>query len=97
MTIKRRKITGIILFTFPAPLLILTLPAYAILQFVIQVFTTGNENAGLAIIIGQVISIILSIIGIFAILALFIGTPIGIWMYLSARKQEKDLLPTPKN
>ena len=93
MTIKRKKITGIILFLFPVPLLVLTLQAYAILEFGIRNITfQRDDDPDQIILIGQAISMVLALVGILAIIGLFIGTPFGIWMYISARKQEKSVL-----
>lgn len=97
MNIKRRKIIAIFLFVFPVPLLIISLSAYAIFTFIIESIITSGGEVGTTIVMMQAVNIVLQILGIISILGLFIGIPVGIWMYISARKQEKDLLPTPKN
>jgi ABC-type Fe3+ transport system permease subunit len=91
MTVKTKKIIGIILFIFPIPLLFLVLATYAILSFILAMWIqSGSADAESLMIIGQVFNIILSTFGIIAVAGIFIGIPVGIILYISARKQEKD-------
>lgn len=73
---------------YPLPLLVITLSAYAIMTFIIGSFAaTGDAQA--VMVLGNVSRIILGIFGIIGVIGIFIGLPIGVVFYLSARKKEK--------
>lgn len=93
MQSKTKKFIAIILFVYPIPLFVITLVAYGILTFLIQAAVQSGDFDSM-VIIGQVFNIILGILGILAMLGIFIGIPAGIILYVLARRQEKREKPS---
>ncbi|MBT3230173.1 hypothetical protein HN358_00100 [Candidatus Uhrbacteria bacterium] len=90
MTIKVKKIIGIVLMVFPIPLLIITLVAYAIISFILSAVASSGDPE-VMMVFGNVVRLVLGIFGLLGMLGIFIGLPVGAVMYFSARKQERNV------
>lgn len=83
----QRKTVGILLLAVPLPLLVITLAVYAIASFVIASLVMASDGDGSgAVVIGQILSIVLGLIGVAAVIGLIIGIPLGIYLIVTADK-----------
>lgn len=78
---KYRK-HGIFWLVAPTAFLILTLVAYSITNFI---GSASELNSSLLILIARIINVILGLVGVIAVISIFIGIPLGI-INLSKRK-----------
>ena len=72
MTAKSKRRFGLFLVVGSVAILLMLLPAYAIVTFVISQILVVNESSNIAVI-GQVISFVLGISGVLAL----VGIPVG--------------------
>ena len=94
MTKKAKRILGISLIVVPLPLLVLVLSSYAIVSFVISSMVAAEASGSGSVAIGNIINIILRLLGLISIAGIIFGTPIGIiLLVLSAKQSESKSLP----
>lgn len=86
---KRNKIIGALWLAGPTILLVLILASYAITSFVIGTLASDpSGGSDSAVMTGQIISMILGLLGIVALLGIIIGIPLGIY-YLTRTEEMK--------
>ena len=84
----KRNTLGILLIALPIPLLMFVLALYAISTFIIsQVVATGTDSAGL-MMFGQFVNIILSLLGLVAVVGIPFGMPYGIYLLATKGKSK---------
>lgn len=76
---------GIALLAVPIPLLAITLACYAIFSFVIATMTDASTSV---LLLTNIVNVILSALGIVALIGIPIGMPIGaILLVMGAKKK----------
>ncbi len=96
---KRDTRLGLIFLIGPFVLLIGSLVGYAIVHFVIStVIASSTADGGESIaIIGDIISIILSIAGMFGTIGIFTSVPLGIYFISRLDKKEMETKEAKKS
>lgn len=79
----QRKTKGILLIVLPIPTLMLVMAVYAITSFIFSSLTAASDSSGAVVIIGQVINILLGLVGVAAVAGIFVGIPVGIYLLAS--------------
>ena len=87
----KNQTKGILLVVIPLPLLIFTLAAYAISSFVISSIAASDPTSDLSTVttVGSIISVLLGAMGIFSLLGILVGFPLGIY-YLTRPSEQND-------
>ncbi|MBT6254299.1 hypothetical protein HOI83_03665 [Candidatus Uhrbacteria bacterium] len=81
----KRKRLGLILIIWPVPTLILTMIGFAIASSVVAGLLAGAESVpSSAAGVGQVINMLLGLLGVASILGIFISIPVGVY-FLSTK------------
>lgn len=96
MTNKAKKTWGIILLICPFVGLIIVPALYAIASYILSanvyptnVSTTEVGGSSLEGVVGQIVNGGLAVTGLFFLIALLIGTPIGIYLLGQSQPEEK--------
>ncbi len=89
MTTKKKKIIGLVMLVYPLPLLLFVLSAYSIFSFITSAVIGQGSNIELMLKIVKAVNILLSLLGVMSIIGFFVCMPLGIVLYIMARKQEK--------
>lgn len=83
----QRKTKGILLIALPIPTLFFVMAAYAIASFVLSsVMEATDGSSGTAIIVGQIVSILLGLVGVAAVVGILVGIPVGIYLLATSDK-----------
>ncbi|MFH1712142.1 MAG: hypothetical protein ABH846_02815, partial [Patescibacteria group bacterium] len=88
MKAQTKKILGIILIAAPVPGLVIVLAAYAISSFVISNIIAGSGGSDLLFLIGNLIRVTLSFLGLICVAGIIVGVPTG--MVLLVTSGESD-------
>lgn len=84
---SKRTIWGVILMIVPVVLFFIAIPGYAISTFVFANLMMGSGGQDWALV-AKIVNVLLSLLGVVAVLSLFVCIPIGI--YLVATKGKAD-------
>ncbi|MEK7459118.1 MAG: hypothetical protein AAB663_01790 [Patescibacteria group bacterium] len=81
----QRKTKGILLVVLPIPTLFFVMVVYAIVSFFLSsVAETSDSSVGL--VVSQISSILLGLIGVAAVVGILIGIPVGIYLLATEDK-----------
>lgn len=84
----KRSTLGIILLAFPLPLLLVTMSGYAITSFMFSSLADAGDPEEWART-GNIIALLLQIVGVAALLGFFIGMPVGAYLLFTGSKGKK--------
>lgn len=83
----QRKTKGILLIVLPIPTLFVVMASYAIASFVISsIDRAADSSSSTVLVIGQIINLLLGLVGIAAVVGVLVGIPVGIYLLATEDK-----------
>jgi hypothetical protein len=87
-----KKNVGLFLLIAPIPGLIVILTLYAVMSFVLTALVASGAGGGPSMI-GQIVNLLLGLLGTLCVAGIIIGMPVGLILLLTAKPAEPT--PTP--